>query len=132
MNKEEKLEKKKMSTVKKVILSALLVLILAIVSSIVGISVVNKFIALYGKPNIGPTALFTLGILVIVYLFQNNGNTHQVRTGVAQFLLFFRLLLQQGSGHRAVVHLREADPISMSWRILLRSMACFSRCWFVP
>ena len=42
-------------------------LILAIVSSIVGISVVNKFIALYGKPNIGPTALFTLGILVIVY-----------------------------------------------------------------
>ena len=46
-------------------------------------------------------------------LFQNNGNTHQVRTGVAQFLLFFRLLLQQGSGHRAVVHLREADPISM-------------------
>ena len=30
MNKEEKLEKKKMSTVKKVILSALLVLILAI------------------------------------------------------------------------------------------------------
>ena len=42
-------------------------LILAIVSSIVGISVVNKFIALYGKPNIGPTALLTLGILVIVY-----------------------------------------------------------------
>ena len=41
-------------------------LILAIVSSIVGISVVNKFIALYGKPNIGPTALLTLGILVIV------------------------------------------------------------------
>ncbi|WP_195958833.1 ABC transporter permease [Clostridium saudiense] len=42
-------------------------LILAIVSSIVGISVVNKFIALYGKPSIGPTALLTLGILVIVY-----------------------------------------------------------------
>lgn len=42
-------------------------LTLAIVSSIVGISVVNKFIALYGKPNIGPTALLTLGILVIVY-----------------------------------------------------------------
>ena len=42
-------------------------LILAIVSSIVGISVVNKFIALYGKPKIGPTALLTLGILVIVY-----------------------------------------------------------------
>lgn len=42
-------------------------LILAIVSSIVGISVVNKFIALYGKLNIGPTALLTLGILVIVY-----------------------------------------------------------------
>lgn len=42
-------------------------LILAIVSSIVGISVVNKFIVLYGKPNIGPTALLTLGILVIVY-----------------------------------------------------------------
>ncbi len=42
-------------------------LILAIVSSIVGISVVNKFIALYGKPNIVPTALLTLGILVIVY-----------------------------------------------------------------
>ena len=42
-------------------------LILAIISSIVGISVVNKFIALYGKPNIGPTALLTLGILVIVY-----------------------------------------------------------------
>ena len=42
-------------------------LILAIVSSIVGISVVNKFIALYGKPNIGPTALLTLDILVIVY-----------------------------------------------------------------
>ena len=35
MNKEEKLEKKKMSTVKKVILSALLVLILAIVSFII-------------------------------------------------------------------------------------------------
>ena len=42
-------------------------LTLAIVSSIVGINVVNKFIALYGKPNIGPTALLTLGILVIVY-----------------------------------------------------------------
>ncbi len=42
-------------------------LTLAIVSSIVGISVVNKFIVLYGKPNIGPTALLTLGILVIVY-----------------------------------------------------------------
>ena len=42
-------------------------LTLAIVSSIVGISVVNKYIALYGKPNIGPTALLTLGILVIVY-----------------------------------------------------------------
>ena len=35
MNKEEKLEKKKMSTVKKVILSVLLVLILAIVSFII-------------------------------------------------------------------------------------------------
>lgn len=35
MNKEEKLEKKKMSTVKKVILSALLILILAIVSFII-------------------------------------------------------------------------------------------------
>ena len=35
MNKEEKIEKKKMSTVKKVILSALLVLILAIVSFII-------------------------------------------------------------------------------------------------
>lgn len=42
-------------------------LTLAIVSSTVGINVVNKFIALYGKPNIGPTALLTLGILVIVY-----------------------------------------------------------------
>lgn len=42
-------------------------LTLAIISSIVGISVVNKFIALYGKPNIRPTALLTLGILVIVY-----------------------------------------------------------------
>ena len=42
-------------------------LTLAIVSSIVGISVVNKFIALYGKPNIVPTALMTLGILVVVY-----------------------------------------------------------------
>lgn len=42
-------------------------LTLAIVSSIVGINVVNKFIALYGKPNIGPTALLTLSILVIVY-----------------------------------------------------------------
>ena len=42
-------------------------LTLAIVSSIVGINVVNKFIALYGKPNIGPTALLTLGLLVIVY-----------------------------------------------------------------
>ena len=42
-------------------------LTLAIVSSIVGISVVNKFIALYGKPNIVPTALMTLGILIVVY-----------------------------------------------------------------
>ena len=40
---------------------------LAIVSSIVGINVVNKFISLYGNTNIVPTALLTLAILVIVY-----------------------------------------------------------------
>ena len=40
---------------------------LAIVSSIVGINVVNKFLSLYGNTNIVPTALLTLIILVIVY-----------------------------------------------------------------
>ena len=40
---------------------------LAIVSSIVGINVVNKFISLYGNTNIVPTSLLTLAILVIVY-----------------------------------------------------------------
>ena len=40
---------------------------LAIVSSIVGINVVNKFLSMYGKTNIVPTALLTLAILVIVY-----------------------------------------------------------------
>lgn len=40
---------------------------LAIVSSIVGINVVNKFLSMYGNTNIVPTALLTLAILVIVY-----------------------------------------------------------------
>lgn len=40
---------------------------LAIVSSIVGINVVNKFLIMYGNTNIVPTALLTLAILVIVY-----------------------------------------------------------------
>lgn len=40
---------------------------LAIVSSIVGINVVNKFISLYGDTNILPTALLTLAMLIIVY-----------------------------------------------------------------
>lgn len=40
---------------------------LAIVSSIVGIRVVNKFLSMYGNTNIVPTALLTLAILVIVY-----------------------------------------------------------------
>lgn len=40
---------------------------LAIVSSIVGINVVNKFLIIYGNTNIVPTALLTLAILVIVY-----------------------------------------------------------------
>lgn len=40
---------------------------LAIVSSIVGINVVNKFLSLYGNTNIVPTSLLTLAILVIVY-----------------------------------------------------------------
>lgn len=40
---------------------------LAIVSSIVGINVVNKYLSLFGNTNIVPTALLTLAILVIVY-----------------------------------------------------------------
>lgn len=40
---------------------------LAIVSSIVGIKVVNKFLSMYGNTNIVPTAILTLAILVIVY-----------------------------------------------------------------
>ena len=40
---------------------------LAIVSSIVGIKVVNRFLSMYGNTNIVPTALLTLAILVIVY-----------------------------------------------------------------
>ncbi len=40
---------------------------LAIISSIVGIRVVNKFLSMYGNTNIVPTALLTLCILVIVY-----------------------------------------------------------------
>ncbi len=40
---------------------------LAILSSIVGINVVNKFISLYGNTNILPTSLLTLAILVVVY-----------------------------------------------------------------
>lgn len=40
---------------------------LAIVSSIVGINVVNKFLSMYGNTNIVPTSLLTLAILVIVY-----------------------------------------------------------------
>lgn len=42
-------------------------LILAIISSVVGINVVNKFLSLYGKSNIVPTSLLTLGILIVVY-----------------------------------------------------------------
>ena len=41
---------------------------LAIVSSIVGINVVNKYLSLFGNTNIVPTALLTLAILVIKYL----------------------------------------------------------------
>ncbi|WP_195986483.1 FtsX-like permease family protein [Clostridium sp. D53t1_180928_C8] len=40
---------------------------LAIVSSIVGISVVSKFLEAFGKTDIVPTALLTLGIIIIVY-----------------------------------------------------------------
>ena len=40
---------------------------LAIISSIVGIRVVNKFLSMYGSTNIVPTALLTLAIMVIVY-----------------------------------------------------------------
>lgn len=40
---------------------------LAIISSIVGIRVVNKYLSMYGSTNIVPTALLTLCILVIVY-----------------------------------------------------------------
>lgn len=40
---------------------------LAIISSIVGIRVVNKYLSMYGNTNIVPTALLTLCILVIVY-----------------------------------------------------------------
>ena len=42
-------------------------LILAIISSVVGINVVNKFLSMYGKSNIVPTSLLTLGILIVVY-----------------------------------------------------------------
>lgn len=40
---------------------------LAIVSSIVGIRVVSKFLEMFGKANIVPTALLTLVILLVVY-----------------------------------------------------------------
>lgn len=42
-------------------------LTLAVVHSIVGIGVANEFIKVYGKPNIGPSALITLLIIVIIY-----------------------------------------------------------------
>lgn len=40
---------------------------LAVVNSIVGISVVSKFLALYGNPNIVPASIMTLAILVVIY-----------------------------------------------------------------
>lgn len=52
---------------KQTIIYFIMPLGLAIVSSIVGISVVSKSLESFGKPDIVPTALLTLGILVIVY-----------------------------------------------------------------
>ena len=43
-------------------------LILAFIHSVVGIKVVNEFITMYGKPNIGTSALMTAGIFIVVYL----------------------------------------------------------------
>ena len=42
-------------------------LIPAIISSIVGINVVNDFLEIFGKSNIIPAALITLVVLIIVY-----------------------------------------------------------------
>ena len=42
-------------------------LIPAIISSIVGINVVNDFLEIYGKSNIIPASLITLVVLIVVY-----------------------------------------------------------------
>lgn len=43
-------------------------LILAFIHAVVGIKVVNEFIMMFGKPNIGSSALMTAGIFIVVYL----------------------------------------------------------------
>ncbi|MGL4914436.1 MAG: FtsX-like permease family protein [Romboutsia sp.] len=43
-------------------------LVLAFIHSVVGIKVANEFITMFGKPDIGSSALMTAGIFIVIYL----------------------------------------------------------------